>query len=224
MTSSFERLESWLATKSEVFYVYPAVPTFLMFILSMITAVTLSTGSDDYDDCKGDDDWLWEYLLGQVILYYSFIFAYGNAVFELVPFLRSLSFNFVFFIVFMIANLVWCVVGLVLGANSDCDSNIYFAIAIINMGLFILFFILMFVASLYYFIARRNTEATEMQVSPDSDSSHIKLAPSEGKETPEYVAEVSSKDSDPVIVRKITEQESARALHAEDLKEENLDN
>jgi hypothetical protein len=64
MSNTFTRLESWLASKSEVFYVYPAIPTFLMFILSMITAVVLTTGESEYDDCKGEDDFLWEYLMG----------------------------------------------------------------------------------------------------------------------------------------------------------------
>ena len=125
-------LESWLANKSEIFYVYPAVPVFFMFILAMLTGVVLSTSRDDYHDCKDNDDWLWEYLLGQVILYYLFILAYGNTVFELVPVLRSLTFNFIFVIVFLVVSLGWAVAGMVLIMNSECKGNLYFSIAMIN--------------------------------------------------------------------------------------------
>lgn len=64
MADSSSKLETWLANKSEVFYVYPAIPTFFMFILSMLTGVVLSTSKDDYHDCADSEDWLWEYLLG----------------------------------------------------------------------------------------------------------------------------------------------------------------
>jgi hypothetical protein len=48
--SETKSLESWLSTKSEVFYLFPAVPTFFMFVLSMITAAVITTGKDDYED------------------------------------------------------------------------------------------------------------------------------------------------------------------------------
>ena len=82
------------------------------------------------------------------------------------PVLRSLTFNFIFVIVFLIVNLGWSLAGMVLIVNSDCSGNLYFSVAMINIGVLLLVFVLLVTVVIYYFVCRRKSA---MDVHPNDE-------------------------------------------------------
>mmetsp|Transcript_21778 Transcript_21778/g.39713 ORF Transcript_21778/g.39713 Transcript_21778/m.39713 type:complete len:208 (+) Transcript_21778:12-635(+) len=149
---------TWLQSKSEVCYVYPAVPVAVMFFVSVVTAAFLHVDRTEYHDCKSDDDFLYEYLLGQVCLYYACVLVYANLIFELVPGLKELVASFGFFILYCLANTAWGVVGAYFLSVSDCDMSYYYLSAI-NVALFFAFLILVVVMSTCVFARNTSPQA-----------------------------------------------------------------
>jgi hypothetical protein len=113
-----------------------------MFVFSVVTASFLHVDRAEYSDCKSNDDFLYEYLLGKVCLYYACTLMYANFLLKLVPGLRNLPVNFVFFVGYCLANTAWCVVGAYYLSQCDCDMSYYYLTAI-NIAVFFAFLILL---------------------------------------------------------------------------------
>lgn len=119
-SSSYSRFYEALNQRSEIYYVYAGIPTILMFFLSIVTAAVLHTNREEYFDCKADEDYLYGYLLGEIIFTYVFVLYYANLVTEIIKPLCNLVVTFVFFLLFMISNSGWALWGIDVMINTNC--------------------------------------------------------------------------------------------------------
>lgn len=201
-------LQPWLQSKSEVFYVYPAVPVSVMFFASIVTAAFLHVDRTEYQDCKSHNDFLYEYLLGQVCLYYSCALVYANLIFELVPWGRNLMASFVYFVLYCLTNTAWGVVGAYYLAQSDCDMSYYYLTAI-NVALFFAFLISMVVV-ISVVLARKSSPQAPSELVPNQqeDDQH--------NNTHNEFAQVKKDNTNPSSRDNV-------AAPQEEMNEENLD-
>ena len=119
----YSKLYEALYKRSEIYYIYAGIPTILMFFLSIVTAAVLHSYRNEYFDCKASEDYLYGYLLGEIIFTYVFVLYYANLVTEIVKPLCNLVLTFVFFLVFMISNSCWALWGIEVMIETNCVRN-----------------------------------------------------------------------------------------------------
>jgi hypothetical protein len=149
------KLATWLRNNSIIFYIYPVIPMFFMFLLSMINSGVLSVSRSDYEDCSDSSDLLHEFLIGVLAATFILIVIYANLVLELIwKGTKSLLYNFYAFVAILVLDTIWCLIGLFFVAASDCSSEAYYFLAIVNIVVILLFSILMIIATSYYWCCK----------------------------------------------------------------------
>lgn len=151
---------SFLIEYSEITFVYTAVPTFLLALTGLLTGILLFVHKSEYDDCKKSNDMLFGFLIGQMIFYYSFGLIYANLLFQLVPYLHSLTVTFILFACYFISNAGWTLWGIQVLTVTGCDHSTYYGIASFTIAFTLAFDLSLLVATIVvFFRGRKNNVA-----------------------------------------------------------------
>ena len=179
------KLAVWLKQNSRIFYLYPIIPMFFLFILCMITSGFVVTGREDYRDCTSSQ-MLEELLLAILGLTFFLICIYSNLVLELVwKGNESLVYNFYLFMGTLIVNSIVCFIGIWDISISSCTSEHYFYISILNIVVFLVFSFCMAGFIIYSLvISSRGPEQSDVHVVPFRDQSKIQGSKAEEKVAP----------------------------------------
>jgi hypothetical protein len=151
MDTTETKLANWLRQNSILFYVYPVVPMFVFFLMTMVNSCLITSERSSCEDCSDSSDVLHEFLLAAMGGSFLLVITYANLVLELLwKRDKALVYNFYMFGGVLGLLTIWCLIGIYFVAASDCSSETYFYLAIVNIVLVLLFSSLMIVASIVY--------------------------------------------------------------------------
>lgn len=153
--------EGFLSEYSEIAFIYTAVPTFLLTFIGLLTGVLLFAHKSQYEDCKNSDDTLFGFLLGQMIFYYSFFLIYANMLFQLIPFMKSLTVTFALFVTYFVSNTGWSLWGIDSVSKSGCGDSVYAGMASFTIAFSLLFDLVLVVAFVVLVIKKRRSQPAQ---------------------------------------------------------------
>ncbi|EAR89631.2 transmembrane protein, putative (macronuclear) [Tetrahymena thermophila SB210] len=166
-----QRIQSSLSNKSEIVYVYPALPCFIIFIVSIISASVYITKKGDHQSCvlqnPNSSDYIQEYVLGSIIVGYIFLAIYSNILLEIIPKLKGVVASFLLLFVWSIGSFIWNIIGATLVSKSYCKSTKYYGIAVMNLVVYFLFFGGLVFYSIYIWIIHKKEDKADVQVNPN---------------------------------------------------------
>ncbi|CAG9311692.1 unnamed protein product [Blepharisma stoltei] len=129
---NFERK---LESKSEIFYLFPALPSFVLFVASMFTAVIIFTNYSEFYDCSSANNELWEFLLGEMIAYYTYIIIYANVLLSVFPILKRISVTLLLMICTILFMIAWNIYGIYAISRSSCEDTVYYSLSAVLIAL-----------------------------------------------------------------------------------------
>ena len=128
-TDQKTQFEKFLSQYSEIAFIYTAIPTFLLMIIGQITGIFIFVHRNEYYRCKNDSDMLLGFLIGQMIFFYSFTILYANLLFQLIPYLNSLTASFISVSAYFLSNTIWSLWGIDVLVQTGCTDSVYYGIA-----------------------------------------------------------------------------------------------
>ncbi|KAL4470215.1 hypothetical protein ABPG74_011826 [Tetrahymena malaccensis] len=171
LNSLFKRIESSLSNKSEIVYVYPALPCFIIFIVSIISASVYVTKKVDHQSCvlqnPNSSDYLQEYVLGSIIVGYIFLAVYSNILLEMIPKLKGIVASFLLLFIWSLGSFIWNIIGATMVSKSHCKSTQYYGIAVLNLVVYFLYFGGLVFYSIYVWINHKKEDKADVQVNPN---------------------------------------------------------
>lgn len=153
--------EEFLSQYSEIIFLYTSIPTFLQTFIGLLTGILLFVHKSDYYNCKSSSDPLFALLLGHLLFYYSFFILYSNLLFQLVPFLTSLSFTFASFLTYFTLSLIFNLWGISALSSTSCSDSVYSGIAGFNITFNLLFILLLIISFTILLIKKRKPSETK---------------------------------------------------------------
>lgn len=164
----------FLVKYSEFIYIYPAVPTFLLGLIGLLTGVILFVHNSEYQDCKNSSDMLFGFLLGQMIFYYSFALIYANTLFQVLPFLHTLTVTFSLFLSYFTLNTGWSLWGISVLIDTGCDGSVYAGMAGFTIAFTLCFDLILLIGFIALIIKKNSSEiAPEPRSKPAVDKNDI---------------------------------------------------
>jgi hypothetical protein len=158
--SKFER---FLSEYSEIAFIYTAVPAFLLMMVGQITGILLFVHRDEYYNCKNTDDMLMGFLIGQMIFYYSFTIIYANLLFQLVPYLYSLTASFISVSSYFLANTAWSLWGIDVLVETGCDESVYAGIASFTIAFSLMIDLVLAVSFVVLVVLKRRSQPAQQE-------------------------------------------------------------
>lgn len=153
--------EKFLSEYSEIAFIYTAIPTFLLTFIGLLTGVLLFAHKSQYEDCKNSDDTLFGFLLGQMIFYYSFSLIYANLLFQLIPFMSSLTVTFALFVSYFVSNTGWSLWGIDSVSKTGCGDSVYAGMASFTIAFSLLFDLVLVVSFVVLVIKKRKSQPAQ---------------------------------------------------------------
>lgn len=160
-SQSRSAFEEFLSRFSEIIYIYTSIPAFILTFLGLLTGILLFVHKSEYYDCKSSTDPLFALLLGQLIFYYSFLIIYSNLLFQLIPFLNTLTVTFTIFITYFILCLIFSLWGISAINSTNCSDSVYAGMAAFNISFNLLFDLSLFISFIALVIKKRKISETK---------------------------------------------------------------
>lgn len=154
----FTRFGSFLLEYSEVAYIYTAVPTFLLALIGLLTGILLFVHKSQYELCRSSNDMLFGFILGQMIFYYTFALIYSNLLFQLIPYLYSLTGTFILFLCYFISNTGWALWGIQVLTLTSCENSVYYGIGTFTIAFTLAFDMVLLIAVIIISCKKKTAE------------------------------------------------------------------
>eukprot|EP01017_Pseudomicrothorax_dubius_P051163 TRINITY_DN979_c0_g3_i1.p1 TRINITY_DN979_c0_g3~~TRINITY_DN979_c0_g3_i1.p1 ORF type:complete len:207 (-),score=17.06 TRINITY_DN979_c0_g3_i1:8-628(-) len=128
------RLSDNIAKNSFVLYIFPTFFLPFSFVVAMVTGYVVTANSYEYKLCvQSNTDLLRSFLIGSIMLNYTFILLVAQTLFDLFISLKSKLVKTIFIECLSLIAIIWSLFGASSMSGSECKSTMYYKISIINV-------------------------------------------------------------------------------------------